>query len=494
MLSAAAAARSQPLVIASTIAFLILCLHYYLPTNVQSWELESTSHSKAQYFTTRVPYPLPSSYPEFLRKSTGRDSHAVSSYPPQPKPPSYYEDRLVAFGTEESHIESELAKWDFSGLNYTIIVPTFVGHFREAIAFLQSLRCLCTDINDIEIAFVLSSTTEVSQFGNLVQSMKPCGDHYGIYPMPANQTWNPQIHLMNLYDLLPSFLQKKVEPDNTNHLLEHYGKFKYQGLKKLLAARELRYDAALWIDSEAIVTQPFEMRPLFSQHLLHPIVWKSRHATHPQQVEHMRSAARILGRSLDSFGTRYLSGVENMMWFVETGIIGDMFAFVEAAHGKPFLKVFLETEGQAFEATIYHMHIQTRKLETGPDSIFARYKVLETERELIRWGLVPGFHYEEESVCGWGEVLFKLIKEPGMQPLLSAFLKRYGWHFQRIDDDFLLPGEGESGNREMIKRWIYESPVYMFTNGCPSSFHEWLAQGTEFAEKEVGANTWRLDG
>lgn len=76
-----------------------------------------------------------------------------------------------------------------------------------------------------------------------------------------------------------------------------------------------------------------------------------------------------------------------MMWFVEKEMIEDMFEFLEAAHGKPFLKALLEIEGEAFEATTYQMHIQTRKLETGPDSIFARYKVLETERELICWGL-----------------------------------------------------------------------------------------------------------
>lgn len=50
------------------------------------------------------------------------------------------------------------------------------------------------------------------------------------------------------------------------------------------------------------------------------------------------------------------------------------------------MDVFLETE-VAFEASIYHMHIQAKKLETEPGSIFARYRVLETERELIRFGL-----------------------------------------------------------------------------------------------------------
>lgn len=124
-----AAAKYQPLAITSAIVLLILTLGYYLPTKTQSWELGSTSHSQNQVqhsTTAKAPYTLPTSYPETLGSYAGNHSKAQSSPPPQPKPPSYYKDRLVAFGIEESHIEDELAQWDFSGLKYTLIVPTFV--------------------------------------------------------------------------------------------------------------------------------------------------------------------------------------------------------------------------------------------------------------------------------------------------------------------------------------------------------------------------------
>ena len=123
-----AAAKYQLLTITSTLVLLIFSLIHYLPTTTQSWHLGSTSHSQrqAQQSTTKAPYTLPTSYPETLGSYARNDSHALSSPPPQPKPPSYYEDRLVAFGIEESHIEDEFAKWDFSGLNYTLIMPTFV--------------------------------------------------------------------------------------------------------------------------------------------------------------------------------------------------------------------------------------------------------------------------------------------------------------------------------------------------------------------------------
>jgi hypothetical protein len=41
---------------------------------------------------------------------------------------------------------------------------------------------------------------------------------------------------------------------------------------------------------------------------------------------------------------------------------------------------------EVFECTLYYLHIAARKLETV-NSIFSKYRILETERELIRFGL-----------------------------------------------------------------------------------------------------------
>ena len=130
----------------------------------------------------------------------------------------------------------------------------------------------------------------------------------------------------------------------------------------------------------------FALRPIFSEQLLLPAVWKSRHGRQRNRCDLTIAAALILGPSLDSFGQRVLAGLENMLWFVERESILDLFAFVEDAHWKPFLDAFLEGN-IAFEPSVYHMHIQTGKLETGPESIFSRYRVFETESELIRVGL-----------------------------------------------------------------------------------------------------------
>lgn len=63
----------------------------------------------------------------------------------------------------------------------------------------------------------------------------------------------------------------------------------------------------------------------------------------------------------------------------------DLEQYVEHAHGQDFWTVWA-TRGGTFEINLYNMHIQARKLETV-DSIFSKYMVLETEREMIRFGM-----------------------------------------------------------------------------------------------------------
>ena len=69
-------------------------------------------------------------------------------------------------------------------------------------------------------------------------------------------------------------------------------------------------------------------------------------------------------------------------------------------------------------------------------------------------------------------MLYYTLREPGMQPRLSAFVKRYGLYFQRVRDL-------ESAEPYTIERWLLGSPIYIITNGdVQDRFHEWLAGST----------------
>ena len=159
-------------------------------------------------------------------------------------------------------------------------------------------------------------------------------------------------------------------------------------MKKLLALDKYDYDGALIIDSEALAVQPFEMRRVFAQQALEPIVWRSREGRDIHKP-YLASAARVLGRDITSFGSEHMAVLESMIWYFEPHIWRDMVAWIEAAHGRPFWDVFLGEETAAWEMSVYHMHIHMRKVETAGDSPFARYKVLEGEREATRYGLGP---------------------------------------------------------------------------------------------------------
>lgn len=156
-------------------------------------------------------------------------------------------------------------------------------------------------MDDIDIAIILADTIEFSKFTQLLEEMNPCGSQCSIFSVPVSLVWNTRIRMINLYDILPPSLQAQSFPNDTNKLLGKYGKNKYRSLKKLLSAWELEYNGAIWVASETNAVQPFEIRPIFSERMLQPVVSKSRHGRRTNNWDLMRAAALILGHSVDSF-------------------------------------------------------------------------------------------------------------------------------------------------------------------------------------------------
>lgn len=189
---------------------------------------------------------------------------------------------------------------------------------------------------------------------------------------------------MNLYDILPARLRTDLTPEDTSGLLKKYDKYAYQSIKKMSAADHLDYDLAMWLDSEAIFVSPGEIRDIFEGHLRNPIVWRSRMSFQDREKFLMSKAAATLGRSINSFGDQ-LWLLESLQWIIEKPIWNDMVSSVEMAHGGNFWDIWIENS-YPFELLVYYLHIIARKMETA-NSIFSNYRILETERELIRFGL-----------------------------------------------------------------------------------------------------------
>lgn len=250
--------------------------------------------------------------------------------------------------------------------------------------------CLCNDYSEIDIHVIVSDSGEAKTFEDALSSLKACERTFSIFPVPpANiKGPKPKVNIINLYDILPpvfhSLTEGNITREDTSALLNERGKFQYQTIKKMAAAAELKYDYALWLDSEAIVVQPFSIRQTFESYVKAPTIWRSRMNSNEFMRAIMDSTASVLGRSIDSFGPAFWN-LESVEWIIEKPVFNDMIQYVEETHNQDFWTAWV-THGGPFEVTMYNMHIQARKLETT-NSIFSKYRILETELEMERFGI-----------------------------------------------------------------------------------------------------------
>ncbi|WYZ43631.1 hypothetical protein EsH8_VII_000067 [Colletotrichum jinshuiense] len=189
--------------------------------------------------------------------------------------------------------------------------------------------CLCNDYSEIDIHVIVSDFGEAKTFEDALSSLKACERTFSIFPVPpANiKGPKPKVNIINLYDILPpvfhSITEGNITREDTSALLNERGKFQYQTIKKMAAAAELKYDYALWLDSEAIVVQPFSIRQTFESYVKAPTIWRSRMNSNEFMRAIMDSTASVLGRSIDSFGPAFWN-LESVEWIIEKPVFNDM--------------------------------------------------------------------------------------------------------------------------------------------------------------------------
>jgi hypothetical protein len=244
------------------------------------------------------------------------------------------------------------------------------------------------DLDQVDFHVIVSDSREAKEWKTFELMLEDCGETFGRFKVPTKNMHarNPKINVINLYDILPPVFKNSsnIFSNDTSALLTTHNKYIYQSIKKMAAALHLDYDYALWLDSEAIAVQPFSFRRVFDVFVEAPVVWRSRATNNDFMRGLMRNTAHTLGRSIESFGSAAWM-LESLEWIIEKDIFVDMVRYIEAAHDGEFWNIWLK-HGGPFEVLMYTMHIYTRKLETV-DTIFSKYQVLETEREMIRYGL-----------------------------------------------------------------------------------------------------------
>ena len=108
----------------------------------------------------------------------------------------------------------------------------------------------------------------------------PCPAEFGIWEIEESARQKPKLnmHYVNMYDILPHRLKKMegVSPQDTQPILDKFGKYKYQAIKKVQTTRSLSYSWLLWVDSEGIAVQPFSMDDLFDKYIKRE--WSTSHS------------------------------------------------------------------------------------------------------------------------------------------------------------------------------------------------------------------------
>ncbi|KAF5981974.1 coenzyme A synthetase [Fusarium bulbicola] len=386
------------------------------------------------------------------------------SWPPQPAENSRYTDRLVNYKPEHP-VLSEVQPIESKRL--AVLLPTFDGHFPQVFRYFQSVKCLCVDHNKVDWHIIVSNSAEVEGLTKLLSTLEDCNQTFSRWNTPKDNIpgKDPVFNIVNLYDILPARLRTDLSPEDTSGLLKKYDKYAYQSIKKMSAAEHFDYDLAMWLDSEAIFVAPGKIRDIFEGHLQNPIVWRSRMSFQDREKFLMSKAAATLGRSIDSFGDQ-LWLLESLQWIIEKPIWTDMVSSVEMAHGGNFWDIWIESS-YPFELLVYYLHIIARKMETA-NSIFSNYRILETERELIRFGLAESIsEMEGRRGTGFMERLPHLIAKPHsvLAPNLVAFCKSYSLRALRMDnvDNF---------EESALDSFLIDGDIKLLVSGAPD-IHKW---------------------
>ncbi|KAG7435493.1 putative peroxisomal-coenzyme A synthetase [Fusarium oxysporum f. sp. raphani] len=386
------------------------------------------------------------------------------SWPPQPAESSRYTDRLVNYKPEHPNF-SEVQPIETKRL--AVLLPTFDGHFPQVLRYFQSVKCLCVDHDKVDWHIIVSNSAEVEGLTQLLSTLDPCNQTFSRWKTPKDNVpgKNPSFNIVNLYDILPARLRTDLTPEDTSALLKKFDKYAYQSLKKMSAADHFDYDFAMWLDSEAIFVAPGEIRNIFEGHMRNPIVWRSRMSFQDREKFLMSKAAATLGRSINSFGDQ-LWLLESLQWIIEKPIWNDMVSSVEMAHGGNFWDIWIENS-YPFELLVYYLHIIARKMETV-NSIFSNYRILETERELIRFGLAESISaMEGRRGTGFMERLPHLITKPHsvLAPNLVAFCRSYSLRALRMDNV-------ENFEDSALDSFLIDGDIKMLVSGAPD-IHKW---------------------
>ncbi len=233
-------------------------------------------------------------------------------------------------------------------MKYAIVTPTFSGHFWAIEEYLASFDKFVIDKENINIYFVISEN-EKKSFLKIVSFYKD----------------RININVLVFEDILKRF---SIE-DSTNDLLNKYGKFSFQTLKKFYAMLAIPEEKMLVLDSESIWVSKTNMSNLFYDFFKKPFICFSYLNKRYFLSEFFYSVCDNVRYILKNNEDKWF--IETFMWFYEKRILKDLFGefgnpidLVEKIYQKKKFNI-----AGLFEICLYCSFISKQNIKYGYDFI-----------------------------------------------------------------------------------------------------------------------------
>lgn len=335
---------------------------------------------------------------------------------------------------------------------YYIVTPTFRGHFQYIKKYLKSFKRYVKDPENVEICFTISED-EIEDFQEIIK---------------------PYINNINIkICIFDKILKEFHVPFNANELLDRYGRFTFQTLKKFYTILYINAERSLILDSESMWIAPVVMKDCFDNFFDNPFI----------------TVSDIYGRKWDEFTQVEISNInyllssncevwplENFIWFYDINILknlinehGSLFQMAEKIYWK---NRHLLTQPGIFEIVLYQNYIYLNCERYN-------YKVINIDKD-IKHAL------GNEKFNQYMRMLYKKYGGAcGVAEHITEFLTNDTW--ERLSQVMINNHQNiiRCDNSESIRAYIKQRKFMKLVNPCILA----ASQGNFFG---INQNIWHI--
>lgn len=278
---------------------------------------------------------------------------------------------------------------------YGIITPTFKDHFCYISKYLQSASKNIVDKEDVLFIFTISRDERLD-FNKIIRN------------------YEDDLNIKVYY--FEQLLKKNNIEGKPSYLLDKYGKYSYQTLKKFYTMLERDCKKYLVLDSESMWMRSVRIDEIFKSYFRNPYLCGSvLESDNMSEFTYgvMNNADFILEFKCDYWF------LETFTWFYEINILDDMFA----RYGTPYqiIQRVYNRNGKdpgVFEIILYSNYIYINRERYG-------YKIINVAEELKQYlddrlfqGYMEQYYEEYEGNCGLIERVMSLLNVENINPLI----------------------------------------------------------------------------